>query len=598
MDKSKKKVKVVKASKEKYNPEVILDNEGNNIKEAMKLYRQMADSPEGTTSYRQNISYRGMLFDKFGALENDFSTTKMDIRLAQTVYRRFGFVRHAIDTMAEFTVGDIDFESKNKTAREVMEGWSNGVGMKAFLDQVALEYYRSGNVYIYRFESKVKDEAIRNLTQMFGLKINASVMIPTKYTLIDPNLINFVSSGLFDNRIYQIVIPASEVKQMVQQFKNNPSALKELPEEFATAIERYLGANNGRTGDLLVQLNPQNIIVIHRKKQPYEPYATPFLAGAFDDLEFRQELRNMDKALSRVIAKILIHVAVGDSEHIPSPEALRAISNKLSNPSNSTYLVTDGAVKITQFYPDIAMMLDPKKYEAVQKDINSALGISAAAFGDGAGSYSNNFLGIKILIERIIDGRTKIQDTFLVPECKRVAKLFNLKSEVNPVIIGSDLTDEKEWALVYARLFEDGVLSAQGVIDSIKNGRLPTFNEELENQADSIEYQNEGFFVPVANRGGNSQNAGRPQGAKGPAQSAPKKASPNGGKATVIRAFTTQEHDICFEEASSFFKEKLKIKKISAKQSDFIKHACNEFLVSNAFSKEQLHSFLTRLTNS
>jgi len=584
-----------------YEPQTLLDIEGSNndIELARKMYQKVAASclPTGSTSFRGNAAYRGQDMDKYGALENSFMTPKMAIRLSQVVYYKFGLIRHAIDTMAEFTVSEVDFLSKKKAARDAMLGWASGVGLKSFLDQVALEYYRSGNVYIYRFESRIKDSAVRDLNNLFGLKTNSSVMIPTKYTIIDPNLVNFVSGNLFNNYLYQIVIPASEAKLIIQQYKSKPEELQQLPVEFSDAIKKYLGGNSSRAGDLVVALKPENIIVLYRKKQPYEPYAWPFLSGAFDDLEFRQELRNMDKALSRVIAKILIHVAVGDKDHIPSPEALDAIRNKLSNASTSTYLITDGAVKINQYYPDIANMLDPKKYEAVNKDILTALGISDAVYGNGAGSFSNNFLGIKVLVERIVDGRDKILKEFLIPECKRMSKLFNFKTEVKPEIKGADLNDEKEMAKIYTRLYEDGVFSPQSVIESIRDSRLPTYDEEVERQQEAKELKDQGLFVPSANRGGDSQKSGRPTGESNKSQTGPKSTTPNGSNAVIIRSFTKEEHATTINEALSYLKSELNINKFSKEQKKFVENACTDFLLKQSYNHKDLTEFLNQIYN-
>lgn len=579
-----------------YEPSALLDVEGsalNDVEQARKFYQAMANCPSsGNTSARGNAAYRGQDFDKYGALQSDYLSPKMAIQLAQIVYRRFGMIRNALDTMAEFTISDVDFLSKKKASRDAMLGWAAGVRLKSFLNQVALEYYRSGNVYIYRFESRVKDSAVRDLTSLFGLKANASVLIPTKYTIIDPNLVNFVGGTMFNNYLYQIVIPASEAKLIMQQYKENPAGLKELPIEFSDAISKYIGGQNGRTGDLIVALKPENIIVIYRKKQPYEPYAWPFLSGAFDDLAFRQELRNMDKALSRVIAKILIHVAVGDAEHIPSPEALDGIRNKLSNASTSTYLITDGAVKINQFYPDIASMLDPKKYEAVNKDILTALGISDAVYGNGAGSFSNNFLGIKVLVERIADGRDAILTEFLIPEAARVAKLFNIKSEIKPELKGVDLNDDKEMAKIYTRLYEDGVISPQSVIESIRDDRFPTFDEEVDRQRETKDLKGEGLFVPSANRGGDSQNAGRPAGSVNPTQTSMKKTAPNGSNATILRTFTDAELLETNKSAQRLLKDKLQVKKFDSDQLKAINSSCVEFLISQKYNKDDLSNFL------
>lgn len=588
------KHKVKGKVKQEYNPEALLDEASKtDLQLAKEYYKVEANLPVGNTSYRQNVAYRGMTFDKYGALENDFITPKMAMRLAQLVYRRFGIVRHALDTMAEFTVNGIDFLSKKETSRDAMLGWAQGVKLKPFLDQVALEYYRSGNVYIYRFETTVKDSAVRDLTKLFGIK--GSVKIPTKYIVLNPTIVDFVTTSLFNNAYYQVTLPASEVAVMVQHYKDNPDALKELPDEFKQGVQDYLGKDAKRAGNLVLKLDSANMMVIHRKKQSYEPYAWPFLTGTFDDLEFRQELRNMDKALARVVAKILIHVAVGDADHIPSPAALDAFRNKLSSASTETYLVTDGLVKVNEYYPDVAQMLDPKKYEAVTSDIKAALGISPAAYGDSTGHFGNNILGIKVLIERIIDGRSKILEEFLIPETRRVSQIFNLKSPVKPKILGADLNDEKEWAKIYTRLYEDGVLSPQSVIESIGDGRFPSYDEELQRQPEAKALKDEGLFVSNVNRGGDSQQSGRPSGTENPTQSSPKKTSPKGSKVMALRLFSQEEYDDAISLASSFVKNKFNIKKLNEEQLKVIDGTCKEFLLSQEFNKNDFKKFLNKI---
>lgn len=582
-----------KAKSADYNPEVLLDEAhgATDMEVAKKYYKTVANMPQGNTSYRQNIAYRGQEIDKYGNLENRYLNPKDSMRLAKVVYDQFGMVRHALDTMSEFTVSSIDFLSKKKASRDAMLGWSEAIGLKGFLDALALEYYRSGNCYIYRFESKIKDSAFTQLSSAFG--IASTALVPTRYTLLDPLLVDFVSGGFLDNRLYQVTIPGSEITTAIQWYKSHPEKLVGLPVEFSDAIKQYLGKSKGKTGDLIITLNPDNLIVLYRKKQPYERYATPFLTGTYNDLEFKEELRAMDKAVARNIARMLVHVAVGDAEHIPSPAALDAIRQKLANASTSTYLITDGSVKINQYYPNIGEMMDPKKYDAVAKDIMIALGITPAAYGDGAGSFSNNFLGIKVLIERVKDGRTKIQEEFLVPECERVARAFKLKSTPQPQINGVDLNDEKEFAKIYTRLYEDGVFSPQSVIESIRDQRVPTYDEEVDRQVESLALRKAGLFQPNLNRGGDSNNSGKPEGTTSPDQTSPVSKGPVG--ATVLRAFTELEYNEAIDVAQIYLKSKLNLKKLSKDQKGLIEEASKEYLLQSELQADEYHKFLDNL---
>jgi hypothetical protein len=572
----------------KYTPLLLLDGEANSdVEQASKHYKLAANTSSGNSRTRENVAYRGMQLDKYGALNSECLSPREAIKLSRLVYYRYGVIRHALDTMSEFTISDINFISTKKASKEAIMGWANAIGLKSFLDQVALEYYRSGNVYVYRFESSIKDSAVRNLKELFGIG-GANIKVPTKYMLIDPCLIDYVNTGVFGNILYQLVIPASEVKQYIQSFRDNPSKLTELPEEFNEAIKQYIGNSRGASSDLVIKINPENLIVLFRKKQPYEAFAMPFLSGVFDDLEFRQELRNMDKALARVIARLLIHVAVGDTENIPSPAALENIRNQLANPSTSTYLITDGSVKISQYFPNIGEMLDPKKYEAVTNDIISALGISPAAYGNDTGSFSGNFLAIKILIERIIDGRSKILNEFLIPEIKRLSRIFKLKVPVEVELVGADLSDEKEWAKIYNRLYELGVFSAQSTIEAVRDKRVPTYEEEVERQVQFQKLKEAGLFKPNLNTGGNSQNSGRPSGTDNPQQSSPKKIS-------EARQYTQEEYIKTSELVQKALKKNCNIKNFSTEQTSIIDNLCKEFLSSNEYDSKNLTVFLNKL---
>lgn len=585
--------------KANYEPNVLLDVEGSTSSdlEQMKKWAKIQANCAGggSTSFRNNIAYRGQDLDKYGALTNYIISAQEAIQLSKVVYYRFGLVRNALDTMAEFTVRDVKFHSEKKTSKDILTGWADGIDLKSFLEQVALEYYRSGNCYIYRFESTLKKMPF-NISSA-DLNPNSNTKIPVRYTLLDPGVVDVTGNGITGVPIYNIIIPASEIQQTIQHFKQDPRAIGQLPAEFREAINGYMGKGKVKTGNLIIKLDPANLIVINRKKQPYEMYATPFLSGAFEDLEFRQELRNMDKAVSRVVARILIHVKVGNDKFVASPSALNAIQSKLANPSTSTYLITDGTVEINQYFPDIGAMLDPKKYEPVTLDIATALGISPAVYGNATSNFSNNSLSIKVLVERIEDGKNKILRQFLIPEVLRVAKAFKLKNpnEIQPDIIGVDLSNEIEMKKLYTRLYEVGVLSPQSILQAFKDDTLPTYDEELKFQSETVKTRDEGFFEPVLNRGGDSPNSGRPSGVQNPEQTKQINTSPKGSKGTLIKAFSATEFSEAKNVAVNHIKNLLNLKELSGTQLTSVEDACAEFLITNNYSEKEFKNFIEEL---
>ncbi len=547
----------------------------------------------GSYTTRQNNAYQNMLSNKYFNFYNGFSpdgssgqcTTEV-IRLCQLAYWNNGTVGNVIDIMQEFSVSNIDFISNKKASRDAMLGWAAAIRLKGFCDQLALEYYRSGNVIIYRFEGKIKSSALERT----GVKINPTDKIPLRYTLINPALVSLARTGFVDSVQYSVVIPSAEVTLMLKEFDINADRFETLPPEFKDAFN---GSKLKRNQDLLIKLNPNNIIALYRKKQPYELYALPFLARVLDDIDFKSELRGMDRALARVISRLLVHVKVGKDDLIPTPQSLQELRNLLANPSTSTYLFTDHTVAISQYFPDVAAMLDPKKYEAINQDIQQALGITPAATGGGAGSYSNNFLGIKVLVERIKDGRGKILEDFLIPESQRVAAAFKIKGEIIPEIGGVDLNDEKEWAKIYTRLYELGVFSPESTIESIRENRFPTYQEEVERQREGKELKDEGLFQMNLNRGADSPNVGKPAGTKSPPQTSPQSIGPVG--AEVIDPQTDIKITKIIDGMALAIKENGGIQRISEKRRAVLREMAKDYIIRYGDTDKEIKTYLKEM---
>lgn len=543
---------------------------------------------------RQNNAYQNALTNKYfnyyvGFCPDGTSaipTTEV-IRLCQLAYFNNGTVGNVIDIMQEFSVANIDYISTKKASREAMLGWAAAIKLKGFCDQVALEYYRSGNVIIYKFDGQIKSSNLERV----GVQVNPRDKIPLRYTLINPALVTMARTGFVDAVQYSVTIPSSEVELMLKEFKKNADMFGTLPPEFQDAFN---SSKVKHQGNLIIKLNPENIITLYRKKQPYELYALPFLARVLDDIDFKNELRNMDRALARVISRLLVHVKVGKDDLIPSPQSLQELRTLLANPSTSTYLVTDHTVSISQYFPDVAAMLDPKKYDAINQDIQQALGITSAAFGDGGGNYSNNFLGIKVLVERIKDGRSKILEDFLIPESQRVAAAFKIKGDVKPEIQGVDLNDEKEWAKIYSRLYEMGVFSPESTIESIRDGRLPTYNEEVDRQRESLALRNEGLFQTNINRGGNSPAAGRPTGTPNPEQTTLKKVGPVGAEVIdpQIDPLLSQKVGTISDKMASIIKERGVAQRISGKRLMLLNEMARDYLTKFGDTEEKIGEYL------
>tara|TARA_R100000315_G_C5143940_1_gene82295 strand:- start:30 stop:590 length:561 start_codon:yes stop_codon:yes gene_type:complete len=99
-----------------------------------------------------------------GLLPYDYSTDGINVRdtieLCQKAYSNVAVFRNAIDIMSEFTNTDIYLEGGTKKSREFFYEWFKKVNILNIKDQYFREYYRSGNVFLYRVDGKFKADSL------------------------------------------------------------------------------------------------------------------------------------------------------------------------------------------------------------------------------------------------------------------------------------------------------------------------------------------------------------------------------------------------------------------------------------------------------
>ena len=176
-------------------------------------YPLMAGAEEKLTRSRRNVSGVIERTDRFkniddGLVPFKFSTgaysskSTIDVRdavvLCQKAYYNFAVFRNTIDLMTEFSVNNIYFRGGSKKARKFFEAFFKKINLWSFQDKFFREYYRSGNVFIYRFDSFLRAEDLRKITQAFGSSFaRKKAKVPTKYILLNPADIRLMGSLSF-----------------------------------------------------------------------------------------------------------------------------------------------------------------------------------------------------------------------------------------------------------------------------------------------------------------------------------------------------------------------------------------------------------------
>ena len=237
------------------------------------------------------------------------------------------------------------------------------------------------------------------------------------------------------------------------------------------------------------------ISAVFYKKQDYEPFAVPMGYPVLEDINWKQEMKKMDMALTRTTNQAILLVTMGTDPEKGgvNQKNLLAMQKLFENESVGRVLISDYTTQAKFVIPDIAGILDPKKYEVCNQDIQ--MGLNNILLSDE--KFANSSIKVQVFMERLNEGRKVFINDFLMPEIKRISKEMGFKSYPTPHFEDLDLRDNSVYARVYSRLIELGVLTPEEGIQAIESGRMPTFDESLESQEKFKTYKDSGLYEPV-----------------------------------------------------------------------------------------------------
>ena len=131
----------------------------------------------GTTARRRNVISSASKNNRFsnirqGTLPYTPSSDGVNVRdaieLCQKAYANVPIFRNAIDIMAELANSAICIEGGNETSKNFIEKWFSKINLWSLKDQFFREYYRSGNVFLYRLDGKFSAEDFVRLNKIYG----------------------------------------------------------------------------------------------------------------------------------------------------------------------------------------------------------------------------------------------------------------------------------------------------------------------------------------------------------------------------------------------------------------------------------------------
>jgi len=486
-----------------------------------------ADIPR--TDRFRNIS-NGMIPFKYSHGVNNNSN--IDIRdtiiLCQKAYYNFSVFRNTIDLMTEFSISDLYYTGGSKKSREFFETLFTKINIDDLQSRFFREYYRSGNVFIYRFNAKMDKSDVFKINQTFGISQAAEDLnIPAKYIILNPSDIQLQGSISFSTGVYYKVVTDYELQRLRHpQTEEDKEVYENLPEETKKLIQETKKAGMSA---IIIPLETDKLSAVFYKKQDYEPYTVPMGFPVLEDINWQQEMKQMDMAVARTTNQAILLVTMGTepSKGGVNQRNLMAMQKLFENESVGRVLISDNTTDAKFVIPDIGNILDPKKYDVVNQDIQ--MGLNNILLSDE--KFANTSIKVQVFMERLKQGRRVFLENFLMPEIRRISKELGFKNYPTAHFEDVDLRDTSVYSRIYSRLIELGVLTAEEGMQAIESGRFPTPEESVESQKRFKELRNQGLYEPVIGGAKAPKVNGRPAGVAAPKETDTK--TPIGTKATL-----------------------------------------------------------------
>ena len=429
--------------------------------------------------------------------EKNYISPRSSILLCQKAYANIPIFRNAIDVMSEFSNSDIYLEGGSEKSKAFIEKWMEKIEIWKLKDQYFREYYRSGNVFMYKVDAKFTAEDLLKINKVYAAenKILPNRKIPIKYIFLNPY--DFVADKVLSfnvqDGVYKKILSEYDIQRLRHpQTDYDKEVFNNLPKDAKDGINKKSFNQEG----VLVSLDPKKLLFSFYKKQDYEPFATPFGFPVLDDINWKMELKKVDQAITRTIENVILLVTMGNTPDKGgvNPNNLKAMQDLFQNESIGRALIADYTTKAEFVIPDLNKVLGPVKYQVVNEDIKEGLQNIIV----GKENYSSTQVKAQIFLERLKEARNAFLNDLLQPQIKEVCKSMGLKNFPQAKFVEIDIKDEVQMHRVTSRLIEMGIITPEQGMTALKQGVYPNPKDLSPAQNKFVSEREKGYYTPLS----------------------------------------------------------------------------------------------------
>ena len=490
------------------------------------VYRERQQN-DGTADYYAFQNIRALPSALVNYLGNrDYVGVKNAIDLCIRAYGGVPVLRNAIEVSVEFSNQPLWIKCENQTVKTFFQEWFEALQMNKLKEQFFREYYRSGNVFLYKFDGKFGPAYYKNMQQSFAIKENR---IPIRYELLNPSNV-FVPTGLTFPHTYARLLSMYDIERLKNPLtEQDRQVFNSLPDQ----VKSQLKGNTINPYGVWIPLDPKRLRFAFYKKQGYEPMAIPMAYPVLPSIEWKLALTKMDVGLSRTLERAILLITTGEGPNQYNggnginQNNIGRLQSLFNNQTIARTLVADYTTKGEWLIPEIQDILGPQKYEVVDRDIRE--GLQSILMGDD--KFANAQIKAKVFIQRLVEGQNIFLNDFLLPEIKMVCDAMGFRTMPKVGFQKINLSDEIVFARIVTQMAQLGLLTADEANTALQTGVLPDKQESQQNQEEYKKLRDKGLYAPLTGGagagGGGSNPNGRPGGTTGIKQTT-KQVSPQG----------------------------------------------------------------------
>ena len=403
-------------------------------------------------------------YDAFRPGEAAATKQKRMIAQCMQAYSRVGIIRNVIDLMSDFSSQGLVLVHPNKTIEKFYRKWFQEIGGMDRSERFLNYLYRTSNVVVRRKTAKINRKQERSLKNAVGADVKIEELkfkskeIPWGYDFLNPLSIDVKGSVHIGKPEYLMRLSNTSYNSLMTN--NNK---KSLPQDLYQRL---------KSGERTIPLDLDKVDFYYYKKDDWMIWADPMIGSILDDIIMLEKMKLADMAaLDGAISNVRLWT-VGDLDHkiIPTKTVINKLRDILaSNVGGGTMdMVWGPELKFTESQSQVYRFLGSEKYQPVLTSIYAGLGIPPTLTGAASGGgYTNNYVSLKTLVERLEYGREVLSD-FWRKEIEIVQKAMGFRYPAEIHFDSIILSDEAAQKNLLIQLADRDIISQETLLERFR----------------------------------------------------------------------------------------------------------------------------------